>query len=143
MDSKSSFGVPFNTKIEFFNVGLPQKATDRSQQEIKTKDIRIFHPRAFGNRIAILILFGKTLDSALYQRFIDFLPQFNAQTLLFISKAVDFRMKKLSFPLKRRERNEEIEMLEFTVGNGLRRVNDDKLDVMKKWQLSTKNGRFI
>ena len=123
----------------YFNKEFEERVLELVQQEIKTKDIRIFHPRAFGNRIAILILFGKTLDSALYQRFNDFLPQFNAQTLLFISKAVDFRMKKLSFPLKRRERNEEIEMLE----NISLQVNKASEKLLRKFDSDNSSERLV
>lgn len=123
----------------YINRGFEKKVIDLVEQEIEIKDVRIFHPRAFGIRIAILLYFGKPLNPTLYQKFNDFLIQFNAQTLLFISKAVDFRMKKLNFPLKRHERNEEIEMLE----NISLKVNKASENLLRKYDMDNSTERLV
>ena len=65
-------------------------------QEMEEKNPIILHPKALAARISILICFGEMLKPEHYQKFQDFLPQYSAQSLLFISKAIDFQLKKLT-----------------------------------------------
>ena len=87
-------------------------------QEMEEKNPSILHPRAFSSRISILICFGHMLKPEHYQKFKDFLPQYSAQSLLFISKAIDSQLKKQTKflysvnPASREQRSPFFEMLE-------------------------------
>ena len=82
-------------------------------EEIQTKDPVIYHPKAFVDRITLLIYFGHKLDEYLVQKMHDFMPQLNAKSLLLISKAIDARMKKQGrSPLTRNMINPMTQILE-------------------------------
>ena len=97
---------------KYLNHDFEEKIVQYLLEELEEKDPTIYHPRAFGSRISMLLQFGKKLDEGLIKKFMDFLPNYNAQTLLSISKAIDTRLKKFNQPLNRKQRNSYIEMLE-------------------------------
>ena len=97
----------------YVNWDFEGKVVDHILEETKSKDPVLYHPKAFAERISLLINFGHKLDDKLLQKVPDFMPQFNAKSLLLISKAIDSRMKKLGrIPLIREKINPMTQMLE-------------------------------
>ena len=102
----------------YLNNQFEKKVVDSILQEMEEKNPIILHPKALASRISILLCFGEMLKPDHYQKFKDFLPQFSARSLLFISKAIDSQLKKLTKfhfsvnPGTREQRSPFYEMLE-------------------------------
>ena len=97
----------------YLNREFEKKVVDHILEEIQSKDPVIYHPKAFVDRISLLIHFGHKLEDNLVQKIHDFMPQFNAKSLLLISKAIDARMKKQGrIPLTRKMINPMTKILE-------------------------------
>ena len=80
----------------YLNNQFEKKVVNSILQEMEEKNPIILHPKALASRISILLCFGEMLKPDHYQKFKDFLPQFSARSLLFISKAIDSQLKKLT-----------------------------------------------
>ena len=102
----------------YLNNQFEKKVVNSILQEMEEKNPIILHPKALASRISILLCFGEMLKPDHYQKFKDFLPQFSARSLLFISKAIDSQLKKLTKfhfsvnPGTRDQRSPFYEMLE-------------------------------
>jgi len=97
----------------YLNREFEGKVVNHILEEIQIKDPFIYHPKFFVDRITLLIYFGHKLDENLVQKIHDFMPQFNAKSLLLISKAIDARMKKQGrVPLTRKMINPMTQILE-------------------------------
>ena len=102
----------------YLNNQFEKKVVNSILQEMEEKNPIILHPKALASRISILLCFGEMLKPDHYQKFKDFLPQFSARSLLFISKAIDSQLKKLTKfhfsvnPGTREQRSPFYEMLE-------------------------------
>merc|ERR1719397_392101 len=102
----------------YMNEKFEKKVVDFILQEMEEKNPIILHPKALASRISILICFGEMLKPEHYQKFQDFLPQYNAQGLRTISKAIDMQLRKSikhNFsvnPVSRDQKSPFLEMLE-------------------------------
>ncbi len=78
-----------------------QKVVDHILKEFDSKEFVIYHPKLFVDRITLLIHFGHKLDDNLVKKIHDFMPQFNAKSLQYISMVIHARMKRRK-PLTRK-----------------------------------------
>lgn len=101
-------------------------------EDIELQDVLTYHPQAFAARLSLLIEFGVNLDDNIINKFKDFLNQYNAKSLLSISRAIDFRLKR-----------EEMKLMEKTINRNHRSPELIKIEEMNVLVNKASEEKFL
>jgi len=116
----------------YLNREFEAKVVKLILEDIEQQDVLTFHPQALAARLSLLITFGVNLDDNLIRKFKDFLGQYNAKSLLSISKAIDFRLKK-----------EELKLMEKTINRDHRSPELTKIEEMSLLVNKASEEKFL